>query len=194
MRPNKIILKKILIDTFVLAVLMMLFEFCARIPGSITGGPKDETPPQFVSSTPPNYSTNFDAKRIDMVFDEYLQLKDVNNQFVSSPYMKKKPEILLYGKKVRVKLKESLLKEPLLPNITYTFDFGSSITDLNEGNIATGFSYVFSTGDHIDSLTFTGRVLNAFNLKSGGKEDKATTWVGLYDDLSDSIVYKQPPT
>jgi hypothetical protein len=174
---------------FVLAVLIMLFEHCAKIPGSISGGAKDEVPPKFMYSIPPNNSINFKAKRIDMTFDEYLQLKDANNQFYSSPPITKKPEILLYSKTVRV-----TLKEPLIPDITYSFDFGSSITDLNEGNIATGFLYAFSPGDHIDSLTFTGRVLNAFDLKTNGKDDKVATWVMLYDDLSDSAVYKQTPT
>ena len=182
-------LKKILIYAFVLAAFVMLFEHCARIPGSISGGPKDETPPQFVSGVPPNNSTNFKAKRIEVTFDEFLQLKDATNQFYSSPPIKKKPEILLYGKKVRVNL-----KEPLLEDITYTFDFGSSITDLNEGNVATGFTYVFSTGDHIDSLTLTGRILNAFDLKPKGKDDKTATWVMLHTDLSDSAVYKKTPT
>jgi uncharacterized protein (DUF2141 family) len=132
---------------------------------------------------------NFRAKRIDITFDEYLQLKDANNQFYSSPPIEKKPEILLYSKTVRVTLKDTLL-----PNITYAFDFGPSITDLNEGNVATGFLYVFSTGKHIDSLTFTGRVLNAFDLKPNNKDDKTATWVMLYDDLSDSAVYKHAPT
>ena len=186
---KKIGLKKILIYLFVLAVLLMLFEHCARIPGSISGGAKDEVPPQFVSSVPANYSTHFNAKRIDITFDEFLQLKDVNNQFYSSLPITKKPEILLYGKRVRLKL-----QEPLLSDMTYTFDFGTSITDLNEGNPATGFVYVFSTGEHIDSLTFTGRVLNAFDLKPKAKDDKLATWVMLYNDLSDSVVYKQSPT
>jgi len=186
---NKIILKKGFVYLFVLATLVMLSEHCARIPGSITGGPKDEDPPVFVGSVPSNYSTNFSAKRVEITFDEYLQLKDVNNQFFSSPPMMKKPEILLYLKTVRLNL-----KEPLLPDMTYTFDFGSSIADLNEGNVNTGFLYVFSTGEQIDSLTFTGRVLNAFNMKTKTKDDKQATWVMLYKDLSDSIVYQQPPT
>ncbi len=173
----------------VLAALVMLFEHCAKIPGSISGGAKDMVPPKFISSIPPNHSTQFKDKRVDIVFDEYLQLKDANSQFYSSPPMAKKPEILLYNKTVRVNL-----KEPLLPDMTYTFDFGTSISDLNEGNIATGFLYVVSTGDHIDSLTFTGRVLNAFDLKPRPKDDKVATWVLLYDDLSDSVVYKQTPT
>jgi len=176
---------------FVLAAWMMLFEHCARIPGSISGGPKDVTPPRFVQSAPPNYSTRFNvnAKRVEITFDEFLQLKDAANQFYSSPPIKKKPEILLYGKTVRVNF-----KEPLLSDVTYVFDFGSSITDLNEGNIVTGFLYVFSTGDHVDSLTLTGRVLNAFDLKPNGKDDKVPTWVMLYNDLRDSAVYRQMPT
>jgi hypothetical protein len=182
-------LKKVLIYTFVLAAMIMLFEHCAKIPGSISGGPKDEVPPRFVSSIPANHSTDFNAERIDITFDEYLQLEDAGNQFYSSPPIKKKPEILLYSKTVRM-----TLKEPLLPDITYSFDFGSSIGDLNEGNLATGFLYVFSTGDHVDSLTFTGKVVNAFDLKPNGKDDKVATWVMLYDDLSDSAVYKQTPT
>ena len=174
---------------FVSAAFIMLFEHCARIPGSISGGPKDEEPPRFVSSTPPNYSTNFKAKRAEITFDEFLKLNDVSGQFYSSPPIGKKPEILLYGKKVRMNFKDTLMS-----NITYTFDFGSSITDLNEGNAATGFIYVVSTGEHIDSLTFTGQVLNAFNLRPNGKDDKTATWVMLYDDLNDSVVYRKQPT
>ena len=176
----------------------MLFERCAKIPGSISGGPRDETPPLFLYSNPFNYATDFNAqvkerrrgvRRIEITFDEFLQLKDMNNQFYSSPPMKKKPEILLYGKTIRLNL-----QEPLLPDITYIFDFGDAITDLNEGNVTTDFSYVFSTGIHIDSLTFTGRALNAYNMRPNGKDDRLPTWVMLYDDLSDSVVYKQPPT
>ena len=189
MRTKKISLKKLLNFIFVLAALLMLFEHCARIPGSISGGAKDEVPPQFVRGAPPNYSTNFNAKRIDLTFDEFLQLKDANNQFYSSPPVKKKPEILLFGKTVRVKLQDTLMS-----NMTYTFDFGASITDLNEGNAVNDFVYVFSTGTHIDSLTLTGRVLNAFDQKPKAKDDKTATWVMLYNDLNDSVVYKQTPT
>ncbi len=172
-------------------VAILLFEHCAKIPGSISGGVKDTIPPRFLHSIPPNYSTGFDVntKRVDLVFDEFLQLKDVSNQFYSSPPIHKKPELLSYGKYFRINL-----KEPLLPNITYSFNFGDAIVDNNEGNILKGFLYVVSTGDHIDSLTFTGQVLNAFDLKPRKKDDKVPTVVLLFDDLSDSAVYKSTPT
>ena len=181
-------MRKTLIYAFILATAMMLFEQCARIPGSIGGGPKDETPPVFLYSVPPNFTTGFTANRIHLHFDEFLQLKDVSSQFYSSPPMTKKPEVLNYGKRLRVDF-----KEPLLPNATYVLDFGTSITDNNEGNVAEGFTYVFSTGNYIDSMTFTGRVLNAFDLKPNPKDDRVATWVMLYDNLNDSVVYKEPP-
>jgi hypothetical protein len=180
-------------DLFYIAIAVFIIWFlgrCAKMPGNIAGGPKDETPPVFLYSIPPLNSVHFspDAKRIDMFFDEYVQLKDVNNQFVSSSPMKKKPEILLYGKKVRINLKESLL-----PDMTYTFYFGEAIVDNNEANKLLGFLYVLSTGDHIDSLTYTGRVVNAFDLKSRKKDDKVPVSVLLFKDFSDSAVYKSAP-
>jgi hypothetical protein len=170
---------------------LALFDNCARIPGTISGGARDSIPPSFVGSVPPNFSTNFNTntRRVNITFDEFLQLRDMNNQFYSSPPMRRNPEILLFGKRIRLDFREELL-----PDITYVFDFGTAITDLNEGNVTTGFLYVVSTGDHIDSLTFTGRVLNAYNLQPNGRDDRVATWVMLYDDLSDSVVYKRPPT
>ena len=53
------------------------------------------------------------------------------------------------------------LKDTLQPNSTYYIQFGNAIRDVNEGNVAKDFSYVFSTGDHIDSMTLSGRVLMA---------------------------------
>jgi hypothetical protein len=191
LRPKQVVLKKGIAFIFVTALFIILFGRCAKMPGSISGGPKDEAPPQFLYSAPPLYSTKLDVatKRFNITFDEYLQLKDVNAQFLSSIPIKKKPEILLYGKTVRVNL-----QEPLTPDVTYSFNFGEAIGDLNEGNKTVGFLYVFSTGDHIDSLTFTGRVLNAFDLRPRKKDDKVATMVLLFDDLSDSAVYKAPPS
>ena len=42
---------------------------------------------------------------------------------------------------------------------TYTVTFASGIKDLHGNALAKPFNVVFSTGDHIDSLTLSGRVL-----------------------------------
>ena len=39
-------------------------------------------------------------------------------------------------------------------------NFGKAIADVNEGNVLKNFTYVFSTGAHIDSLSISGNVKN----------------------------------
>jgi hypothetical protein len=45
---------------------------CAQ-QGSPAGGPRDEDPPVVIESDPPNYSIHFDARRIEIKFDEYIR-------------------------------------------------------------------------------------------------------------------------
>ena len=77
-----------------------------------------------------------------------------------SPPLKKKPVIRVKEKSIRV-----TFEDELLPNTTYTINFGNSFSDLNESNPLPDFEFVFSTGDVIDSLSVTGKVLDAFNHK-----------------------------
>jgi len=148
------------------------------------GGPKDEDAPRVLSSSPANYSLNFDKKKIEIAFNEFLVLKDINQQLVVSPPLKEKPIVRLKNKSILIEL-ESELRE----NTTYTINFGEAITDLNEGNILVNYEFVFSTGDYLDSLSVGGRLLNAFDLKPS----KEPVHIMLYDDLSDSIVFKEIP-
>jgi hypothetical protein len=48
---------------------MMLLYACAK-QGYPTGGPKDETPPVVLGTTPQNGTTNFDAKEFYILFHE----------------------------------------------------------------------------------------------------------------------------
>ena len=83
------------------------------------------------------------------------------------------------------------IKDTLLANTTYSFNFGQSLTDNNEGNPLNQFKYVFSTGDYIDSLAIGGKVKYAFE-----KEPESFISVMLYeanDAFNDSIVYKESP-
>jgi len=154
---------------------------CAQI-GSPIGGPRDSIPPVLVSATPPNFSKNFDQKRISLTFDEYIQLQNPQTILVS-PIPRKNPFIDFKLKTVTVKLYDTLK-----PSTTYTIQFGNSITDLNENNPYKNFTYVYSTGDYIDSLTLRGNVL----LAETGTYDSTLTAM-LYRDLSDSAVYKHRP-
>ena len=68
--------------------------------------------------------------------------------------MKTAPKVKLGGKSISVNWKDTL-KE----NTTYTFVFGDNIQDITEGNTLNNFQFVFSTGDVIDTLTYSGKVL-----------------------------------
>ena len=125
-----------------------------------TGGPKDERPPVVVETVPENHSTNFIGKKIEITFDEYITLENANQNVLISPPLSEKPDIKLKNKTVVVKFKEDLAS-----NTTYTINFGSSIMDLHEGNQFKDYVYSFSTGDHLDTLSIAGKVLNAEDKK-----------------------------
>ena len=127
------------------------FTRCASV-GTPTGGPKDSLPPVIVGVAPADYSTHFKSDKILIEFDEYVQLKDLQKELYTSPAMKRKPVATLRGKAVQIQIKD----DSLLPNTTYAVEFGSSVSDNNEGNPLHGLRYVFSTGDEIDSLMMSG--------------------------------------
>jgi uncharacterized protein (DUF2141 family) len=156
---------------------------CASV-GSITGGDKDTIPPKMVSSNPKQYALNFKKNKIELEFNEYLELKDVNKEFNISPPLNKKPKIWLKNRTVMVEYADTLKD-----STTYTLNFGNSIKDKNELNPARNFEFVFSTTNYLDSLGVSGRVVNAFDLKP----QDGTMMVILHSDLSDSAVFKQIP-
>jgi hypothetical protein len=165
-------------------VVLILLAGCAKV-GAPTGGIKDTTPPKYVDGEPENRSTGFTGNDISFRFDEYIQFKDLNRELMVSPPMKVKPEVRLRDKTVKIQLKDKLL-----PETTYTINFGNAISDLNEGNLLPDFEFVFSTGKQIDSLSVAGRALSAFDHKP--LKDEEVTLM-LYDNLSDSAPLKQIP-
>lgn len=148
----------------------------------------DTIPPVVLNSFPKNYSTNFDKGEIRIEFDEFVKLKNINQNLIISPPMKDNPEITPMGspkKYVTIKIKDTLL-----PNTTYSFNFGDAIIDNNEGNALPQFKYIFSTGNYVDSLKIEGSFETAHQLKHDNFVN-----VMLYDatTFKDSTVYKNKP-
>ena len=162
---------------------LLLSYGCAQ-QGAPTGGPKDEDPPVVLKTEPPNYSTNFEARRITITFDEYLDMANFTQELVVSPPMEEKPEIRLRNKVLIIEFEEELKEEA-----TYTFNFGEGIKDLNEKNVLLNYEYVFSTGNELDSLSVKGTLKNAFDLSV----PVGPINVMLYEELEDSIPLKQIP-
>ena len=160
---------------------------CAK-RGTITGGLKDTLAPNLRISFPENFNTQFKGDEIKLVFDEYIKLTNLSKQLIISPPMEREPLIL---PTTATKFLTIKLKDTLKPNTTYSFNFGQSIADNNEGNALNQFKYVFSTGDYIDSLSLSGKVKDAYE-----KEADAFISVMLYDmdeTFNDSIVYNKSP-
>ena len=178
-------LKNNLKYTFLLLLLITIG--CAK-RGSITGGLKDTIAPVLKASYPENFSKNFKGNEIKLVFDENIKLKNLNKQLIISPPMKYEPLILPTTPSKTITIK---IKDTLQPNTTYSFNFGQSIADNNEGNPFNQFKYVLSTGNYIDSLSLRGKVKSAYD-----KEVESFVSVLLYevnDTFTDSIVYNQTP-
>lgn len=168
------------ISLYILGILFTVS--CAKIVMP-TGGLKDITPPKDLKSIPKNYSVNFTQKKIEITFDEYFQLKNLNKELLVSPPLKEKPRIKTSGKKLIIEIRDTLKD-----NTTYNINFHDAIVDLNEGNILSNYQYCFSTGNHIDSLFINGIINNAFDLKP-----EQFVKIMLYDNYTDSTPYKKIP-
>ena len=155
---------------------------CAQI-GMPTGGAKDSIPPRLLSASPKLNSTNVTGNKITLTFNEYIDLKEPQTNVLVSPFPKKSPLVEFKLKTITVKLKDTLL-----PNTTYSINFGNAIVDNNEGNPFKEFTYIFSTGNQIDSFKLTGKVI----LAETGKAD-STLIAMLYRNAADSAVQKQKP-
>lgn len=170
---------------WLLIIVPLYLSGCAN-PGTLSGGPRDETPPKIDSlESTPNELTNFDLDLIELTFDEWIKLEDVFNQVVISPPIDPRPEVVLKKKTVQITFNEDV---ELRENATYTINFGEAVKDLTEGNVPENLRYVFSTGAYIDSLEVSGQVTDILT-----KEPVEKILVMLYDNLADTVVRTERP-
>ncbi len=158
--------------------LVGMFPRCANTAAPM-GGPKDSLPPYVVRMTPEDMTTEFKGRRIYVEFDEYVQLKDIMQEFFVSPPLKRMPTVTIRGRGVQIDIHPD---DTLKPNTTYAFNFGSSIRDNNEGNTLFGFRYVMSTGKEIDSMVLSGYTVDAYT-----KDSVAKSLIFFYDAVRDTI-------
>ena len=170
------------------SISIVILTNCART-GNPEGGPKDEDAPLFVTSKPAYETINFDAKEIELNFNEYIKLKDLNKQLIVSPPLK--TPLLVTPQSTASKFLNIQILDTLIKNTTYIINFGNAIEDNNEGNKLESFKYVFSTGKYIDSLSTSGKIKDAYS-----DESQKNINVLLYkidSSFTDSIVFKKKP-
>ena len=174
------------------AAVLLLFAtaFLSRCASMMTptGGPRDTLPPVILNMTPDNFSVNRPTvhhEKIYIEFDEFVQLKDQQKEFFTSPQMKKKPLVSMRGKGIVVQLRDT----------TYALNFGSAVRDNNEGNPLYSMRYVFSTGPTIDSMIFSGYTADSYKADS---VSKSFIWFFPADSVEnvaeyDSTIFKYKP-
>lgn len=154
---------------------------CAKM-GKPDGGWYDEMPPRVIATLPTDGATGVDERTINIYFDEYITIDNATENVVVSPPQMEAPEIKNAGRRIIVKLNDTLRA-----NTTYTVDFSDAIADNNEGNPMGNYTYTFATGEHIDTLEVGGYVLQASSL-----EPVKGILVGLTDNMSDTAFTTQP--
>lgn len=176
-----------LVQSVGLIILLICFlqcgiQGCANIIAPM-GGDRDSIPPVLVVAKPFDSSRNFNGKKISLTFNEYIQLENVTEQLIVSPTPKLPPTI-----DSKLKVLNITIKDTLEENTTYRYNFGNAIKDVNEGNIMKDFTYIFTTGNTLDSGSIKGKII----LAETGKTD-STLLAILYTNADDSAVYKEKP-
>lgn len=135
-------------------IFYIIFFSCAqKVPP--VGGKKDIISPKLLNSIPKNQTLNFDGKTIELYFDEYVKVENINQNLIITPALDGN-----YTSKVKPTGVKITLEKPLKPNTTYNFNFRGTFKDITENNEAKNIRLVFSTGNKIDSLKVNGKVID----------------------------------
>jgi len=175
-------MRKVIFKTFIVTIVGIVVYACANKAQGPTGGPKDETPPRVMKSTPLNGELNFKKKEIQIIFDENVTVEKPNETIIISPPQAKQPDVKGNAKVVSV-----IFEDDLKDTTTYTINFGNSIVDLNEKNPLVNYRFAFSTGNEIDTLQISGTLINADDLNP-----VSGVIVGIYAEDNDSVFFKKP--
>lgn len=173
----------LIVSAIVLTPLFFVHS-CANTTEAPTGGDKDTIPPYIVDikPLPGAVCVPLSGLQIQFTFNEYVVIKEMKNIFLSPP-LEKAPVSKIKGKSLYVKFENELQ-----PNTTYTLSLTNALADNNEGNMFPGFTYVFSTGEQVDSMYITGVVQDCNTL-----DPVKDATVMLYKDPADSAVFLHRP-
>ncbi len=164
---------------------LVVLSACARVLPP-EGGPKDELPPSLEKAlSTPDRQTNFRPVQVDLVFDEWVQLKEAQKQVVISPPTVTAPKVMAKGKRIEILFNPA---EPWRDSTTYTLFFGNAVSDRSEGNVVPDMKFVFSTGPVLDSLEASGLLIDAKT-----RQPVPDIILMLHRSTEDSVVAKELP-
>ncbi len=143
--------KQVVLFFFLFITTLLIIQSCAQM-ASPPGGKKDTLAPKLVTSIPLNKSKNYKGKKLELTFNEYVNVRNLNQELLITP------NIGSYQTRIRPNGLSILLDSTLKDQTTYTFNFRNSIEDMSERNVGKNIKLVFSTSNTIDSLSITGKI------------------------------------
>ena len=143
--------KQVVLFFFLFIATLLIIQSCAQM-ASPPGGKKDTLAPKLVTSIPLNKSKNYKGKKLELTFNEYVNVRNLNQELLITP------NIGAYQTRIRPNGLSILLDSSLKDQTTYTFNFRNSIEDMSERNVGKNIKLVFSTSNTIDSLSITGKI------------------------------------
>lgn len=143
--------KQVVLLFFLFITAILMIQSCAQM-ASPPGGKKDTLAPKLVTSVPLNKSKNYKGKKLELTFNEYVNVRNLNQELLITP------NIGTYQTRIRPNGLSILLDSTLKDQTTYTFNFRNAIEDISERNVGKNIKLVFSTSNTIDSLSITGKI------------------------------------
>ena len=176
-------MKQLLYSIVIILVLDALLSNCAN-PKTPTGGPQDTIPPTMINALPENGALNVDVQEIEIEFDEWITAEKLSQNLIITPQLDTKYKTIVKKNKLILKFEKAFPD-----STTITLNFFDGITDITEKTPAVNLSYVFSTGDYLDSLTISGKVTDLFT-----QERIEKILVGIYPYTDTLNFFKSKPT
>ncbi len=171
-------MNNVLLRCFFFTILSVFFWQCAN-KSSPTGGPRDETPPQLLESSPESGQLNFDGQEVTLLFNEDVRLDKAKEQIIITPRIDGDYDVKARRDRIILSFDSALME-----NTTYTINFRESVVDITEGNPAERLSVAFSTGPYIDSLSIQGYIQHVL---TGQPAKRATVSLYYADDTTNIL-------
>ena len=112
--------KQVVLLFFLFITALLMIQSCAQM-ASPPGGKKDTLAPKLVTSVPLNKSKNYKGKKLELTFNEYVNVKNLNQELLITP------NIGTYETRIRPNGLSILLDSTLKDQTTYTFNFRNAI-------------------------------------------------------------------
>ena len=129
---------------------------CAN-PQAPSGGPRDQTPPSVVRTTPVrdtvDVPTSTEVLRVE--FSEYIERSSVPQALSVTPTLEQRPQFDWSGRAVEIELSSALRD-----STTYVFTFDTNLSDAHGVSLESPITVAFSTGSRINRGQIRGRVAN----------------------------------